>query len=107
MNPNKRGLMQVNLSLEANKIFAYFRENKVYDFVITPSNKGTIAFEVGVKFWNESRDSMDSKRIFYALSHNGKNFELLEFESHIPTLQISGNIAGLCNSTFRWAVKYA
>ena len=108
MNPNQRGLMQeVNISVEANKIFEYLRNNKVYDFVIVRSNEGNVAFELSVKFWNESRECLDSKRIFYVLSHNGQCFELLEFESHIPTLQRSGNIAGLCNSTFRWAVKYA
>ena len=108
VNPNKRAIMQeVNISVEANKIFDYLRKNKVYDFMIVDSNKGNIAFEVSVKFWNEKREYLDSKRIFYALTHNGQEFELLEFWTHEPTIKRSANIAGLCNNTFRWAVTYA
>ena len=102
MNPNQRGLMQVDISVEANKIFEYLRNNRVA-ITHVPANEGTIAFELSVPVEGKKQ------KVFYALSFNNakRSFELLEFWPNALPISISAaNMAAYCNATFRWAVTH-
>ena len=106
MNPNKRGLMQeVNISVEANKIFDFFNNNNC-QITLIDCESNIISFELETPIINENQE-MEKKKVFYYLSYNqiSSDWRMLEFVREDPILHVCTSIYDVIN-TFRWMVTH-